>query len=112
MPTLLILIVDLDTKDKLENLLRYLTLSNIAHSPTLKANETLWHGSDEIFDVLYQIIIEMCSSRGQIVADLLASTGASIRTYKASGHHIFGLEEDKEIFDLLVKSLCTSHESS
>ena len=100
MPTPLTLNMDVDLKDQLDDPLRYSTLSNIVHSPALKADGTPWRGNREISDVIYQIIIEMCSSPGQIVGDLTSSTRASIWAYKASARHFFGLEAEKEIFDV------------
>ena len=70
------------------------------------ADGTPWRGSCEISDVLYQVIIEMCSKPGQLVADLLASTSASFRACKASGRHYFEMEGDKRIFTKLLKPLC------
>ena len=70
------------------------------------ADRTPWRGSREILDVLYQVIIEMCSKPKQLVADLLASTGASFRACKASGRHYFRMEGDKQIFTELLKPLC------
>ena len=69
-----------------------------------------WRGSCEILNVLYQVIIEMCSKPSQVVADLSASTGASYRACKASGRHFFGLEADKSIYNALLKPLCSPPE--
>ena len=96
----------------LEDPLRYLTLINMVSSPEIMADGTPWHGSREISDVLYQVIIEMCSKPRQLVADLLVSTGASFRAYKASSCHYFGMEGDKRIFTELPKPLCCSPEGS
>ena len=60
------------------------------------ADSTPWRGSREILDVLYQVIIEMCSKPGQLVVDLSASTDAS---FKASGRQYFEMEGDKQIFN-------------
>ena len=60
--------------------------------------------------MLFQILIEMCSRPNQIVVDISASTGASTRACKASGHHFFGLEADREIYEVLLKPLCTASE--
>ena len=95
-----------------EDPLRYLTLTNVVSSPVLMADGTPWRGSHEISDVLYQVIIEMCSKPGQLVADLSASTGASFRACKASGRHYFGMERDKRIFTELLKPLCCPPEGS
>jgi hypothetical protein len=37
------------------------------------------------------------------VADLSASTSASLRACRASGRHFLGLERDKRIFDKLLR---------
>ena len=95
-----------------EDPLRYLTLTNVVSSPTLMADGTPWHGSREILDVLYQVIIEMCSKPGQLVADLSASTSASFRACKASDRHYFGMEGNKQIFTELLKPLCCPPEGS
>ena len=71
-----------------------------------------WHGSREISDVLYQIIIEMCSKLRQLVVDLLASISASFKACKASCHHYFGMEGDQKIFNKLLKPLCCFSENS
>ena len=76
------------------------------------ADGTPWRGSREISDVLYQVLTEMCSKPGHLVANLLASTSASYRACKASGRHFFGMEADKRIFNALLKPLCTPPESS
>ena len=89
-----------------EDPLPYLTLTNVVSSPALMADGTPWRRSREISDVLYQVIIEMCSKPGQLVADLSASTGASFRACKVSGRHYFGMEGDKRIFTELLKPLC------
>ena len=89
-----------------EDPLQYLTLSNVVSSPSLMADGTPWRGSREILDVLYQVIIEMCSKPRQLVADLSRSTGASFKACKASDRHYFGMEGDKQIFTKLLKPLC------
>ena len=96
----------------MEDPLQYLTLTNVVNNPSLKGNGTPWHGSREISDMLFQVIIEMCTKPGHLVADLSASTGASYRTCMASGRHFFGLEPDKEIFIVLLKPLCSHLEES
>ena len=62
--------------------------------------------------MLYQVLIEMCSKPGHLVADLSALTGASYRACKASGCHFFEMEVDKRIFDALLKPLSIPPESS
>ena len=76
------------------------------------ANGTPWHGSCKISDVLYQVLIEMCSKPGHLVANLSTLTGASYRACKASGHYFFGMEADKRIFNALLKPLSTPPKSS
>ena len=76
------------------------------------ADGTPWRGSREISDVLYQVLIEMCSKSGHLVANLSASTSASYRACKASRRHFFGMEADQRIFNALLKPLCTLPESS
>ena len=96
---------DPELQDTPKDPLCYLTLTNVVTNPSLTANGTPWQGNREISDVLYQVIIEMCSKPGQVVADLSASTGASYRACKASGRHFFGLEADKRIYNALLKTL-------
>ena len=52
----------------------------------------------------------MCSRPNQIVVDISASTGGSAHACKASGRHFFGLEADREIYEALLKPLCTASE--
>ena len=61
--------------------------------------------------VLYQIIVEMCSSPGQLIVDIIASTSASTRACQASGRHFFGFEPDTEIYDALLMPLCDPSDS-
>ena len=103
---------DPELQDTPEDPLRYLTLTNVVTNPSLMADGTPWRGSREILDVLYQVIIEMCSKPSQVVADLSASTGSSYRACKASSHHFFGLEVDKRIYNALLKPLCNPLEDS
>ena len=103
---------DLELQDTPEDPLRYLTLTNVVTNPSLMANGTPWRGSCEISDVLYQVIIEMCTKPGQVVADLSASTSASYRACKASNRHFFGLRADKKIYNVLLKPLCNPPEDS
>ena len=88
--------------------LKYMALTNIVSSPALNKSGKLWHGNQEISDMLFQILIEMCSRPNHIVVDILASTGVSTRACKASGRHFFGLEADREIYEVLLKPLCTA----
>ena len=55
---------DPELQDTPEDPLRYLTLTNVVTNPSLMANGTPWRGSCEISDILYQVIIEMCSKPG------------------------------------------------
>ena len=112
LPLPLTLNTDRELKDTVEDPLRYLTLTNVVNNPSLKANGTPWRGSREISDVLFQFIIEMCTKPGHLVADLLASTGASYRVCMVSSRHFFGLQPDREIFTALLKPLCSHSEES
>ena len=96
---------DLELCDITEDPLCHLTLTNIVLNPSLIADGTPRQGSHEILDVLYQVIIKMCSKPGQLVGDLPASTGASYRACKASGCHFFGLEADRRTYNALLKPL-------
>ena len=77
----------------------------------MKTSTMSWRGSGEIFAILYQIIVDMCSSPGQIVVDITASTGTSSRACQASQRHFFGFKAEKEIYDALVRPLCDSSDS-
>ena len=112
LPLLFNLNADPELQDTPEDPLRYLTLTNVVTNPSLTADETPWQGSREILDVLYHVIIEMCSKPGQVVADLSASNGASYRACKANSRHFFGLEADKRINNALMKPLCNTPEDS
>ena len=112
LPLPLTLNADQELRNTAEDPLRYLTLTNVVTNPSLKANGKPWRGSREISDVLFQVIIEMCTKPGHLVADLSTSTGASYRACMASGQHFFGLEPDKEIFSALLKPLCSHSEES
>ena len=87
-----------------------MALTNIVSSPALNKSGKPWHGNQEIFDVLFQILIEMCPRPSQIVVDVSASIGASARACKASGRHFFGLEADRVIYEVLLKPFCTAFE--
>ena len=97
LPLPLTLNANQELRDTTEDPLRYLTLTNVVNNPSRKANGTPWRRSREISDVIFQVIIEMCIKPGHLVADLLASTGASYKACMASGRHFFGLEPDREI---------------
>ena len=102
---------DPELKNSTLDPLKYSMLYNHVASPKMKTSTLSWHGSREISVVLYQIIIEMYSSPGQLVVDIIASTGASARACQASGHHFFGFERDKEIYDALLMPLCDASDS-
>ena len=87
--------------------LKYMALTNIVSSLTLNKSRKPWHVNREISDVLFQILIEMCSKPNQIVVDISASIGAFARACKASSRHFFGLEADREV---LLKPLCSASE--
>ena len=92
--------------------LKYLTFWNLVSAPTAKGANSTWRGNREIFDVLLQIVVEMCTKASQIVLDISASTGASHRTCAASGWHFIGFKADKDIFNALLKPLCESSDST
>ena len=71
-----------------------------------------WRSNYKISDVLFQIVIEMCSKIRHTVVDISASTRASYRACNASGCHFIGFESDKEIYDMLLRPLCESGDSS
>jgi hypothetical protein len=86
-----------------EDPIEHLSLRNAISSFTMTKAGELWRGSREKSDVFFQILIEACSSEGSVVADLSASTGASLRACRAYGRHFLGLERDKRIFDKLLR---------
>lgn len=88
-----------------EDPIRYLALNNYVEKPALDDSGNLWRGPHEKSDILFQILIDMCTKPGDIVVDLSASTGASLRACRASGRHFFGLEEDTDIFMGVLKPL-------
>ena len=92
--------------------LHYWTITNEVYSPTQKSSGNSWHDNQEVLDVLLQIIIEMCSLPRHIIVDSSASTSASSRASQASRHHFFGFEPDREIFEALLKPLCSSKSES
>ena len=103
---------DPELRDTLEDPMHYLTLTNIVLNPSLMAGGTPWQKRREILDVLYQVIIEMCSKPKQLIGDLSASTSASYRPSKASGRHFFGLGADMRIYNVLLKPLSSRVEDS
>ena len=103
---------DPDLKINGEDPLRFWMLSNHVSNPTLKASGGTWRGNWEMSDVLYQIVVEMCTLPSQIVVDISASIGASARACRASGRHFFGFESDQEIFDILLKPTCDSSDDA
>ena len=102
---------DPELKNSTLDPLKYSMLYNHVASPKMKTSTLSWRGSREISTVLFQIIIEMCSSPGQLVVDITASTGASARACQVSGRHFFGFELDKEIYDALLMPLCDASDS-
>lgn len=88
-----------------EDPIRYLSLTNYVEKPALDDSGNLWRGPHEKSDVLFQILIDMCSKPGDLVVDLSASTGASLRACRASGRHFFGIEEDTDIYNGILKEL-------
>ena len=103
---------DLKLQNTTDDPLKFLTLWNLVSSPISKDENSTWRGNHEISDVLFQIVIEMCSKVGHTVVDISASTGASYRACNASGHHFIGFKSDKEIYDMLLRPLCESGDSS
>jgi hypothetical protein len=74
-------------------------------NPVLTKAWTPWRGMPKKSDIFFQILIKACSSDRSIVADLSAGTGSSVRACRASGRHFFGLEDDNDIFEELLKPL-------
>ena len=104
--------IDPDLQISTEDPLRFWMLSNHVSNPTLKASGGAWRGNWEMSDVLYQIVVEMCTLLGQIVVDISASNGASAWACRASSRHFFGFESDQEIFDVLLKPICDSSDDA
>ena len=102
---------DAELQNTTQDPLKYSMLYNHVPSPTMKTSTVSWRGSREISTVLYQIIVDMCSSPRQIVVDITASTGASAQACQASRHHFFGFEAEKDIYDALLRPLCDSSDS-
>ena len=103
---------DLELQNTTDDPLKFLTLWNLVSAPTSKDENSTWHDNREISDVLLQIVIEMYSKVGHTVVDISASTGASYRACNASGRHFIGFESNKEIYDILLRPLCESGDSS
>lgn len=91
--------------------IKYLSIDNAVLTSTVMLNGTLWQEARKKLDVFFQILIEACSKEGAMVVDLTASTGASLRTCRASGCHFFGLELDSKIFDSLLKPMLKLEET-
>ena len=85
--------------------LKFLPLWNLLSAPTAKDADSTWRGNREISNVVFQIVIEMCTKPTQIVVDISASIMASRR-------HFIGFEADKEIFDALLRPLCEFGDST
>ena len=103
---------DLELQNTADDPLKFLTLWNLVSSPTSKDENSTWRGNRKILDVLFQIVIEMCSKVGHTVVDISASTGASYRACNASDRHFIGFESDKEIYNMLLRPLCESSDSN
>ena len=103
---------DRELQNTADDPLKFLTLWNHVSAPTLKDENSTWRGNCDILDVFFQIVIEMCSKVGHTVVDISASTGASYRACNASGRHFIGFESDKEIYDILLRPLCESGDST
>ena len=50
----------------------------------------------------------MCSKPAQVVVDISTSTAASAPACKVYARHFIGLKLDCEIFEALLKPLCTT----
>jgi hypothetical protein len=87
---------------------KFLKLRNSVLNPVLTKAGTSWRGAREKSAIFFQILIEACSSNRSIVADLSTGTGSSVRACRASGRHFFGLEDDNDIFEELLKPLTMS----
>ena len=98
---------DLELQNTADDPLKFLTLWNLVSAPTSKDENSTWLGNREISDV-----IEMCSKVGHTVVDISASTRASYGACNASGRHTIGFESDKEIYDIFLRPLCESGDSS
>ncbi|KAG0631975.1 hypothetical protein M758_1G295400 [Ceratodon purpureus] len=94
-----------------EDPLRFLSLRNDVQTPTLGVDQKSLRGPHEKSDVFFQTLIDMCSKEGDIVVDLSASTGASLRACRASGRHFFGIEEDLNIFQAVLLPMAKQTES-
>ncbi|KAG0566984.1 hypothetical protein KC19_7G101700 [Ceratodon purpureus] len=88
-----------------EDPLKFLCLTNFVENPATDGKGNLWRGPHEKSEVFMQVLIDMCSKPGDVVVDLAASTGASLRACRASGRHYFGIEEDTTIFDAVLQPL-------
>jgi hypothetical protein len=69
-----------------------------------------WRGAQEKSDVFFQTLIDICSHKGSIVADLTSSTGTSLRASQAFGWHFFGIEADSSIYNALLKPILKPQE--
>ena len=56
--------LDLEINDK--DPLRFWMLSKRVNNPTLKASGGAWWGNQEMSDVFYQIVVEMCTCESAI----------------------------------------------
>jgi hypothetical protein len=102
-PRPLKLISDPDLANTNEDPIKFLSLRNTVLTPTMNQDGKPWRGAKEKSDTFFQILIEACSSPGSIVADLTASTGASLKACCASGRQFVGFENDFDIYHALLK---------
>jgi DNA modification methylase len=99
---------DPELVDTIEDPIKLLSIWNSVLMPNGKS----WHGAREKSNIFFQILIEACSSEGSIVTDLTTSTRTSLKVYRASGRHFFGLEKDPKIYDALLKPLLKSEDQT
>jgi hypothetical protein len=104
-PKKFVLNQDPDLANTSEDPYKFLKLRNSILNLGLTKARTPWCGAYEKSDVFFQILIEACSSDRSIVTDLSAGTRSSLRACRAFGRHFFGLEDDNDIFEELLKPL-------
>jgi hypothetical protein len=78
---------DPDLVNTSEDPIKYLIVRNSVFNPALDRDRKPWRGPREKSDIFFQILIEACSMPGSIVADLSASTKASLKACRASSRH-------------------------
>ena len=69
---------DLDFAGTAKDPIKYLLLKNVVSSPALMPNREPWHSARKKSDIFFQLLINACSTFGDTVVDLTASTGASL----------------------------------